>query len=357
MTVAGTVAVAGATGIVGRGYLEHVAGGGTRVLALGRRAPIAAPNIAHRPVDLTRPEQVRALAPHLAGVDRLVYAAVADDADVVAGWGTEAHVERNRAMLAGLLDVLAAAAPGLRHVVVLQGTKAYGTTLGRFRLPARESDPRPALTNFYWAQEDLLRARQPGSGWTWTILRPTAVVGVAERCNINILGSAAVYAAVSRELGRDLHFPGTNEHEVWQLVDNHLVGEVVDWALSRPDPGNEIFNVSNGDASNWESLWPVVAAHFGMAVGPARPQRLAETMPGHADLWRAMAARHGLANPVMADLVSWPVFDGHVRRDHNAYVSTLKLRAHGFGGFRDSLDTFAAKLRAMAGARLIPSGG
>jgi hypothetical protein len=56
----------------------------------------------------------------------------------------------------------------------------------------------------------------------------------------------------------------------------------------------------------------------------------------------------------MADLTSWDVLDGHMGRDHNAYVGTLKIRAHGFGGFRDSLETVSDKLSLMAQARLIP---
>ena len=348
-----TIAVAGATGIVGRGFLEHLAGRDVRLLALGRRAPAAQANVTHLPVDLTRPDQVAALAERLTDVDQLVYAAVSDDAgNVVSGWSTDAHVDRNRAMLADLLDVLEPAAPRLRDVLVLQGTKAYGTTRGRFRLPARESDPRPPVTNFYWAQEDLLRTRK--AAWSWTILRPTAVVGVAEKCAINILGSVAVYATLLKETGSALHFPGTHDHPVWQLVDNHLLGEAIDWCLTRPPHGNEIFNVSNGDATNWESLWPVIAAHFKMPVGPPRPVRLTDVMPARQPLWAEIAQKHGLANPVMADLVSWEVLDGHTRRDHNAYVGTLKIRGHGFNGFRDSIDTVTDKLRLMTAGGLIP---
>jgi hypothetical protein len=56
----------------------------------------------------------------------------------------------------------------------------------------------------------------------------------------------------------------------------------------------------------------------------------------------------------MSDLVSWQVMDGHMSRNHNSYVSTLKIRRHGFQGFRDSLQTVTDKLELMAEARLIP---
>jgi nucleoside-diphosphate-sugar epimerase len=348
------IVVAGARGIVGRGFLEFMAGRDVEIVALGRRAPIAQQNVTHVPVDLTRPCEVAALAPALAGASELVYAAVSDDDDVMAGWGQAGHSDRNRAMLAALLDVLESASDELRQVLVLQGTKAYGTQLGRFTLPARESDPRPLVASFYWPQEDHLRARQVGQDWSWTILRPTAVIGVAERCNINILGSVAVYATVLKQLGQPLRFPGISEHLIWQMIDNHLLGEAIDWCLTRPGGSNEIFNVANGDATNWESLWPVIADFFKMQIGWPRPVSVSSLMRDQQPLWERIAAEHGLANATMSDLVSWQVMDGHMSRNHNSYVGTLKIRGHGFQGFRDSLQTVADKLELMAEARLIP---
>ena len=46
---------------------------------------------------------------------------------------------------------------GLRHIAVLQGTKAYGVHQGPSKTPAKESDPRYLPPNFYYAQEDFLR--------------------------------------------------------------------------------------------------------------------------------------------------------------------------------------------------------
>jgi hypothetical protein len=77
-------------------------------------------------------------------------------------------------------------------------------------------------------------------------------------------------------------------------------------------------------------------------------------MPRQAARWREIAARHRLVNAELAELASWDVMDGHMGRDHNSYVSTLKIRAAGFDGFRDSLETFADKLALMADAGLVP---
>jgi nucleoside-diphosphate-sugar epimerase len=348
----------GATGIVGRGYLEFMATRDVELVALSRRAPAAQPNMIHVPVDLSSDDGLTAVKDELRGVTDLVYAAVADDsANVVDGWGTQGHVDINQAMLRRTLDAVEASGGRLRHVLLLQGTKAYGTTMGSFSLPARESDPRPPVSSFYWAQEDLLRSRQVGKQWTWTVMRPTGVIGVAVGSKINFLGSVAAYAVTMKELGLPLHFPGTNSSQMWQMVDNHLLGEAIEWALTRGVDTNEIFNVSNGDATNWESLWPVVARFFEMPMGWSRPIGLRPVMEGLDDVWTQIATRHQLVEKSLEALASWQSLEMHMNRDHNAYVSTVKIRRYGFGSCRDSIEMLEEKLGLMVQERLIPSYG
>ena len=42
-----------------------------------------------------------------------------------------------------------------------------------------DRDERRDVPNFYWAQEDYLKARQPGRAWSWSVLRPGLVIGEA----------------------------------------------------------------------------------------------------------------------------------------------------------------------------------
>ena len=59
----------------------------------------------------------------------------------------------------------------LRHVSVLHGTGYYGAyvKIDPRRFPSSEAAPPvPGNQIFYMAQEELLRERQPGSGWTFT---------------------------------------------------------------------------------------------------------------------------------------------------------------------------------------------
>ena len=53
-------------------------------------------------------------------------------------------------MLTNLLDALRMAESNVRHLTLLQGTKAYGVHHGPYKMPARESDPRFIASNFYY---------------------------------------------------------------------------------------------------------------------------------------------------------------------------------------------------------------
>jgi hypothetical protein len=59
-------------------------------------------------------------------------------------------------MLRNLIDPLSGVA-SLRHVTVIQGTKAYGIHQYPMRVPARERFPRDDHANFYWLQEDYIK--------------------------------------------------------------------------------------------------------------------------------------------------------------------------------------------------------
>ena len=65
-------------------------------------------------------------------------------------------------MLSNLFAPLEQAAPGLRHVALLQGTKAYGVHVRPLTVPARENrSEMHEQPNFYWNQERFIRTASP----------------------------------------------------------------------------------------------------------------------------------------------------------------------------------------------------
>ena len=156
-----TVLVAGATGLVGYAVLKHfVRAPDCKVIAVSRRRPPGL-DVRHVALDLTDAASCQDAAEALRDVTHLVYAALFELPGLVEGWRNDRQIETNGRMLRNLLDPLLADAPGLRHVTLLQGTKAYGVHVRPLAVPAREgrSEMRQQ-PNFYWVQEDYLRTVQ-----------------------------------------------------------------------------------------------------------------------------------------------------------------------------------------------------
>jgi nucleoside-diphosphate-sugar epimerase len=173
----GRVLVAGTSGVVGFAAAHRFATSGWDVLGLSRRRPDRLPGaVEFLSVDLAEPKSVDAARAHFAGVTHLVYAALFEKPGLFAGWLERDQMERNLAMLANLYRPLAEEG-ALRHVSLLQGTKAYGAHVGPMAVPGRERNPRHQHPNFYWLQEDYLRERQAEAGrpWARTIQRPPGV--------------------------------------------------------------------------------------------------------------------------------------------------------------------------------------
>lgn len=86
-------------------------------------------------------------------------------------------VPPNLAMLENLVDGLEPAAPGLRHVSLMQGYKVYGAHLGPFKTPARETDAGHMPPEFNVDQQAFLERRRIGKAWSWSVIRPSVVGG------------------------------------------------------------------------------------------------------------------------------------------------------------------------------------
>ena len=156
------VLVAGASGVVGYSAVKHFAAvPGCEVVGLSRRLPIDLDGAGTTlvSVDLNDADAARAVVSEHRDVTHLVYAALFEKPGLVAGWRERDQMETNLRMFANLLDPLVAEADGLRHVTLLQGTKAYGGHVATVPIPSRERTPRHAHENFYFLQEDHLLAQ------------------------------------------------------------------------------------------------------------------------------------------------------------------------------------------------------
>src|SRR5882672_4388305 len=169
------VVVAGATGLVGNAALRHFgASDGCEVVALSRRKPRELHGARYVQVDLTDRAQCAGVSVELQGATHLVYAALYEGPNLIDGWRDPSQIRTNDLMLRNLMAVLEPAAPSLKHVALLQGTKAYGVHVRPLTVPAREGRSEMyEQPNFYWAQENFLRELQhgkalQGKAWHWS---------------------------------------------------------------------------------------------------------------------------------------------------------------------------------------------
>ena len=358
------VVVFGATGVVGRAAAEHFgARAGCDVVGISRR-PLDLPGVEHVPLDLADAEATESAmrSSTLAGTTHVVFAALQESPDLAAGWRDADLIAHNGALFRNALEPLTAAcASSLRHVSLLQGAKAYGFHVGRSPVPAKERTSRDQHENFYFVQEDQLRELADGGSWSWTVFRPQVVFGESFGSPMNLLPVIGVYAALEREAGRPLSFPGGADG-VHEAVDARLLARALAWATVAPAARDEIFNVTNGDVYSWHDVWPSIAAVFGMDVGPPTPMRLAEVMPLRAGEWSALVARHGLDAPPELDAFvggSWAYADilfgaSGAGRALPALLSTVKLRQAGFADCVDTEDMFRRLVGRLQQRALLP---
>jgi nucleoside-diphosphate-sugar epimerase len=274
-------------------------------------------------------------------------------------------METNLAMMRNLMDPLMERASGLRHVSVLQGTKAYGVHVHGLAVPARERQPRDPHENFYWLQEDYIRNAWSQAGgsaapWTFTIWRPQVVFGSALGVAMNLIPILGVYAAICRELGTPFFCPGEFDNII-EAVDADLIARALAWAATSPAARGETFNITNGDVMVWKNVWPAIAAAVGLEPAFGAPVSLSAFLPAHAEVWDRIVERHGLRPVAIKDLVgqshhyadflfSW----GARSSPPSMLVSTIKLRQAGFGDCIDTEEMFAKWLTRLADRGVLP---
>jgi nucleoside-diphosphate-sugar epimerase len=358
-----TVLVAGASGLVGFAAMRALAReAGTRVIAVSRRQPIDIDGVEWIRADLTDPRACERIFA-MPDVTHLVFAALFEKPEVVPGWLDPEQIETNGRMLRNLFEPLRRSAKGLKQVILLQGTKAYGAHVRPIDIPARpgRSEARD-VPNFYWLQQDYLRALEADADWGLTIMRPQVVFGVAVGGALNPVSAIGAYGALLKAAGEPLHFPGGKAPPIFEGVHADLIADAIVWATNTPKAIGATYNLTNGDVMTFRGVWPAVADELGMDVGEDRPQYLQQTMLEREDDWAKIASTHGLRAPDLqgfvaqsfqyVDFLFAPQRDEY--RGTPAIVSTTNLRRDGFHEVWDSEDMLRDCIRQFRVLKLLP---
>lgn len=358
----------GATGGVGQAATDRfLRDEAFDVVAVSRRQPEvqAREGYLHASVDLRNADAVRAAIRDAGPISHVVYAALFEKDDLIAGWVDEEQIDTNRLMFANVLDALAVARQPVGHISILQGTKAYGYHLGRMRIPGKETQPRVDHGNFYWAQEDLLVAAARSMGAAYTIFRPQFIFSGALGAAMNLVPAIGIYGALCRELGRPFSFPGGPSY-VAEAVDARLLANALHWAAGATTAIDQTFNITNGDVFEWRDLWPSFARDLDVEAGPDERMSLATWLPQQEEAWGRIVDRHGLRPIGLMEILGLghqyaddafaytPDGSPLESRSRPVLLSTVKLRQAGFGECVDTEQMFASWFAHFKAARILP---
>lgn len=354
------ILVVGASGLVGSAVVRHLRQAGCSVVCVSRRPPLDTWGAAFVAADLFDAGACRSLFEQMTDVTHLVYAALYERPTLVDGWSHAEQIEINARMFRNFLDPLAGL-PLLKHVTLLQGTKAYGVHVRPIPIPAREGrDELRSQPNFYWEQESYLRSRQHGAAWSWTILRPVLVVGDAVGSAMNVAAAIGVFGALLKEEGLPLAFPGGGPR-IAQAVGADLLARAVAWCGEAEAASREVFNFTNGDVFVWSAVWPAITEALGMETGEAVPRSIEEYCTARAARWEHIRTRAQLAAPALADFLgpSLQYADYALRCGQSgdgapSIVSTIKIQSAGFHEVEDTEVMLSNTLRTLQERRLLP---
>jgi nucleoside-diphosphate-sugar epimerase len=354
------VAVVGASGVVGRALVEHLIQSDIPVVGLSRRPPPDLYGAPFQPLDLTIPSECEQIVEStLSDVTHLVYTALFEKPGLISGWQEQDQMQTNLAMLRNLLDPLTANGK-LRHVTLLQGTKAYGAHVEPMKIPGVESDPRHLHENFYWLQEDYLRDLCSGTELQFTIWRPQIIFGHALHAPMNMLAAIGVYAALQKAEGLPLTYPG-GPSAVSEAIDADVLARAIRFSFDNDAFCNQTFNITNGDVFRWQDMWPALALIFGMETGEPARRLLSESLYEKEDDWLRLTSQHGLRLHTIRELVGDSFY--YADAMFNAYgnaapppaiLSTIKLRKAGFTECVDTTDMLARWFRKLVQLKILP---
>ncbi|MFT4582107.1 MAG: nucleoside-diphosphate-sugar epimerase [Gammaproteobacteria bacterium] len=357
-----TVLIVGASGLVGTAAALDFADAGWTVITASRRDPelLGSCGFRHVSLDLMDPGACEKAAQSLSAVTHVVYTAVFELPGLIAGWSDPMQIETNGQMLRNLLEPLRESAK-LRHVSVLQGTKAYGITAGvPMRVPAREAQERVVHPNFYWLQEDYIRETSAKGGFDFTIFRPQLIVGPNHGVVMNLPPVIGIYAAIRKELGLPFSFPG-GATWVWEAADARLVAGAIVWAADAPNAAGETFNLTNGEVFSFRDMWAAMAGTLGVETGPDESISLAEYIPANAHVWQKVVERCDLRAIALDDLLGESHFYADMCLAHGAseppdpvFVSTVKIRQAGFTMAWNTEDSFCYWLNDLIDRKILP---
>ena len=347
---------AGVTGIAGNNLARRLLNNGWEVAGIARRPSSGLDGLQRIAADLLDPSSLANALADLKPTHVFITTWLRQP--------TEAeNIRVNAGMVQNLLYALVPSG-SVEHVALVTGLKHY---LGPFEsygkgtlppTPFREEQPRLAIENFYYAQEDEVFAAAARDSFSWSIHRPHTIIGYALGDAMNMGVTLAVYASLCRETGQPFIFPGSSAqwHSLTDMTDAHILASHLEWAATTPAARNQAFNIVNGDVFRWSWMWPRLAEWFGIQAAPfpSTPSPLESQLAGSDSAWRTLAVKHGLLEPQLDRLISPWHTDADLGRPIEVVTDMSKSRRFGFSDFKATDEAFFDLFEELRKNKIIP---
>jgi nucleoside-diphosphate-sugar epimerase len=344
--------VAGALGVTGRTLVNHLVSlGDWEVIGLSRRSPEFRSTAKFISVDLLKRSEVETRLSGITDVTHVFYVALQPAANFFD------EVAPNLAMLTNTVQAVERSSRTLQKVILIEGAKFYGAHLGPYKTPAKETDPRHMPPNFYYNQEDYLKACSVGKAWSWAALRPSCICGFAIGNPMNMATLIAIYAALCKKMGLPFRFPGSAAayRALMEMTDAELLAKAMVWAGENDRCNGQAFNITNGDFNRWENLWPRLAEFFKMEYAPPQRFPLTQFMSDKEPVWKTLVKEHGLLDYSFQEVAAWPFGEAIFNLEYDVMSDTTKSRRFGFHEWVDTEEMLLRLFTQFQKIRFIPS--
>jgi len=220
----------------------------------------------------------------------------------------------------------------------------------------------------YFDAEAYIFNRAKKDGFTWNVVRPTFIIGLAPELtpSTQSFGIAlATYALIMKAQGRNLMFPGSEKsyRARINLCTSEKIAEVAVWStLTHP---NNAYNVVSCPEFSWKEAWPKIAEWFGMEpMDPIHPLQGENTaiMMGEdaAVIWGHFQKKFTLMPVDFACLLNNDFLDKSFMAGFDSVFSTEKLKRHEFPAdklieFGSAVDCMVTFFDRLVEEKVIPS--
>jgi nucleoside-diphosphate-sugar epimerase len=347
-----TALITGGNGIIGRNMVHYLESTGNWNILVTSQSPLGYQGkFEYLQMDLTQAAAVETNQDKLNQATHIFFGAYVEKQTLAE------HTTVNTQLLQNLVSDMEKISSVLEHITLIQGGKAYGAHLGKYKTPAKETDHRHFPPNFYYSQEDFLRQQSAGKSWSWTALRPDIVIGLAIGNPMNLATIIAVYATFCKELGVPMRFPGPDmAYEVLvNVTDALLLSKGMEYVATHEAAKGEVFNFTNGDIFRWKELWEKFGKYFGVEVDVPMTFSLAAYMSDKNQIWDEINQKYKLQGISLDRLVQWPFGEFIFNNIYDAILDVNKLRRIGFNEMHlDSYKSFERVFDELKTHKIIP---